>query len=155
MDTVGQLRHGRPPQRSALRLARIALLGKRNTFHGLFYTPSEIGSRASVQLAKGIGNGDPSLAVIWLGGDGQVDSEQVSRDVYELLSRSRIGTVVAVWADGAISAHRQLGFRYRSIGNGLREAPLTPFVSSPDLPSAWQIRERIDAAITRQLDAHG
>ena len=78
-----------------------------------------------------------------------LDSDALSREVYELLSHSRIGTVVAVWADGTTSAHRQLGFRYRSLGGGVREEPLVTFVSSPDLPSAREIAQRIDAATNR------
>ena len=75
-----------------------------------------------------------------------MDTEATAREVYELLSRSRLGTVVAVWNDGSISAHRELGFRYRSLGDGRREEPLITFVSAPELPPAWQIAERIEAA---------
>ena len=66
------------------------------------------------------------------------------------MAASRIGVVVAVWADGGISAHRQLGFRRRSLGDGEKEEPLVTFVTGPETPSAWTIQERLDSAYARR-----
>jgi len=77
-----------------------------------------------------------------------MDVESVSHEVFETLSHSQLGLVVAVWADGTVTAHRQLGFRDRKLENGLREAPATTFVRFSSLPSVHQIRERIEHALT-------
>ncbi|MGH2633798.1 MAG: hypothetical protein ACRDG3_10350 [Tepidiformaceae bacterium] len=78
-----------------------------------------------------------------------MDVESVSREVFEMLEHSQLGFVVAVWADGGVTAHRQLGFRDRPIADGRREAPLTSFVRFSSLPSVYEIQERIERAASQ------
>ena len=73
--------------------------------------------------------------------------EQVVNRVFAMLSDMRLGTVIAVWQDGGVSAHRDLGFRYRVLPSGEREVPVTTFVSFTEVPSVIEIRERIKAAV--------
>lgn len=74
------------------------------------------------------------------------EASSLAREVYAVLAGSRIGVVVAVWADGGVSAHRQLGFRHRSLPGGIREQPVMTFVAGPETPSAWDIEARLDEA---------
>ena len=72
--------------------------------------------------------------------------EQVVNRVFAMLTEMRLGTVVAVWADGGVSAHRDLGFRHRVRPEGEREEPVATFVSFTQVPSVLEIRERIKRA---------
>lgn len=72
--------------------------------------------------------------------------ERVVKQVFDMLQEVRIGTIVAVWGDGGVSAHRDLAFRYRTLPTGEREAPLTSFVSNGEIPSVTDIRDRIKQA---------
>ncbi len=64
----------------------------------------------------------------------------------EMLEEVRPGTIVAVWADGSVSAHRSLGFRYRTLPNGTREEPLTSFVKDLERPVLAPIEGRLRQA---------
>jgi len=77
-----------------------------------------------------------------------VDLERLSADIYEMLSGSPPGVVVALWADGTLSAHRQLGFRSRRLPDGTSEVPLAAFVSSSDPPGTTAIRARIEKGMS-------
>ena len=72
--------------------------------------------------------------------------EQIVNRVFALLTESRLGMVVAVWADGGVSAHRDLGFRARTLPSGEREQPVATFVSFTEVPSVVEIRERLKKA---------
>ena len=72
--------------------------------------------------------------------------ERVVKQVFDMLQEVRLGTIVAVWSDGGVSAHRDLGFRYRVLPNGQKEEALTTFVSDGFVPSVADIRERIKRA---------
>lgn len=78
-----------------------------------------------------------------------MDAESVSREVFEMLSQSQLGFVIAVWSNGEVSAHRQLGFRNRTVPDGRREAPLTSFVRFTSLPSVYDIKGRIERALSQ------
>lgn len=79
-----------------------------------------------------------------------VDIEAVAAEVYEMLGRVELGTVVAVWNDGSLSCHNHLGFRVRRLADGSREEPLTSFVAAGVRPYAREIAARIDAALERR-----
>lgn len=72
--------------------------------------------------------------------------ERVVMRVFEMLQEVRLGTVVAVWWDGGVSAHRDLGFRHRTLPSGKREEPVATFVKDNQLRSIIEIRERIKRA---------
>ena len=69
--------------------------------------------------------------------------ELVVNRVYEVLQEVRFGSVVAVWTDGGVSSHRDLGFRYRTLPSGAREEPVATFVRSSVVPTVREIRDRI------------
>ena len=73
--------------------------------------------------------------------------ERVVKQVFDMLQEVRLGTIVAVWSDGGVSAHRDLGFRFRVLPTGQREEPLTTFVADGTVPSVADIRERIKRAV--------
>lgn len=72
--------------------------------------------------------------------------ERVLRQVFDMLQEVRLGTVVAVWSDGGVSAHRDLGFRFRTLPSGRKEEALTTFIADGAVPSVTEIRERIKRA---------
>ena len=78
-----------------------------------------------------------------------MDVEALATRVYERLGTVRVGTVVAVWADGGISDHRHLGFRSRSLPDGRKEQPVTSFVAAGIRPYVQDIAARITAAFDR------
>ena len=84
-----------------------------------------------------------------------MDVESVAREVFETLSHAQLGLVIAVWEDGSVTAHRQLGFRDRKLANGFREAPLTSFVRFSSLLSVHQIRDRIERALAQPSRERG
>jgi hypothetical protein len=67
----------------------------------------------------------------------------VVQQVFDMLSEVRLGSVVAVWRDGGVSSHRDLGFRYRVLPSGEREEPVVTFVANNEARSVDMIRERI------------
>jgi hypothetical protein len=73
--------------------------------------------------------------------------DRVVTQVFTMLLEVRLGTVVAVWADGGVSAHRDLAFRHRMLPSGVRETPLATFVASAQVPSVVDIREQIKRAV--------
>ncbi len=81
------------------------------------------------------------------GSGGDVKLDRVVRQVYEMLMEVRLGTIVAVWWDGGVSAHRDLGFRQRVLPNGSRETPVVTFIADGQVPSVAEIRERIKKGI--------
>ncbi len=64
-----------------------------------------------------------------------------------MLAEVRPGTIVAVWQDGSVFAHRSLGFRFRTLPDGSREEPLTSFVKDVDGRSVASIDERLRRAL--------
>ena len=76
-----------------------------------------------------------------------MEVEDVAREVFRELQEARLGTVVAVWRDGGVSAHRHLGFRHRRLPDGSREQPLTSFVKDLRVFSVADIRARIERAL--------
>ena len=78
-----------------------------------------------------------------------VNIEEVAAEVYELLGRVELGTVVAVWHDGSLSTHDHLGFRTRRVAGGYSEEPVTSFVASGVRPYARDIAARIEVALDR------
>lgn len=78
-----------------------------------------------------------------------MDVEALATRVYELLGTVPVGTVVAVWADGGVSDHRHLGFRFRTLPGGKREEPVTSFVAAGIRPYVQDIAARITAAFER------
>jgi|GEM_PF-6847121 len=75
--------------------------------------------------------------------DGGIRLDRVVLRVFEMLREVRLGTVVAVWWDGGVSAHRDLAFRHRVLPSGKREEPIATFVADGRLMSVTDIRERI------------
>jgi len=73
--------------------------------------------------------------------------ERVAKQLFEMLEEVRLGTIVAVWRDGSVSAHRSLGFRYRTLPDGSREEPMTSFVKEGEVRSVAMILTRIQRAI--------
>ena len=71
----------------------------------------------------------------------------VVNEVFRVLDEVRPGTVVAIWPDGSVSAHRSLGFRHRVTPEGMREEPVTSFVRATELPSVREIEERLRHAL--------
>lgn len=69
--------------------------------------------------------------------------DRIVLQVFEMLREVRLGTVVAVWWDGGVSAHRDLAFRHRVLPSGQREAPIATFVADGRMVSVTDIRERI------------
>jgi hypothetical protein len=78
-----------------------------------------------------------------------MDVDALALEVYDLLGTVRVGTVVAVWADGTVSDHRHLGFRYRTLPDGKHEEPVTSFVAAGIRPYVQDIAARINAAFER------
>ena len=74
---------------------------------------------------------------------GGIRLDRVVLRVFEMLREVRLGTVVAVWWDGGVSAHRDLAFRHRILPSGERETPIATFVADGGLVSVTEIRERI------------
>jgi hypothetical protein len=72
----------------------------------------------------------------------------VVKQVFDMLMEVRLGSVVAVWRDGGVSSHRDLGFRHRVLPSGEREEPVITFVKNNDVRSVTEIRERILKALT-------
>ena len=72
--------------------------------------------------------------------------DRVVTQVFTMLQEVRLGTVVAVWADGGVSAHRDLAFRHRVLPTGRRETPIATFVATNSVPSVVDIREQIKHA---------
>ncbi|MEO6101196.1 MAG: hypothetical protein ABIQ34_12860 [Tepidiformaceae bacterium] len=73
--------------------------------------------------------------------------DRIAQRVFEMLAEVRPGTIVAVWQDGAVSAHRSLGFRFRTLPDGSREEPLTSFVKGVDGRSVASIGEQLRLAV--------
>jgi hypothetical protein len=73
--------------------------------------------------------------------------DRVVTQVFNMLQEVRLGTIVAVWADGGVSAHRDLAFRHRVLPDGRRESPLATFVATSDVPSVVAIRDQIKRAV--------
>ena len=67
----------------------------------------------------------------------------VVKQVFDMLREVRLGSVVAVWRDGGVSSHRDLGFRHRVLPSGEREEPVVTFVANNEVRSLTEIRERI------------
>jgi hypothetical protein len=78
-----------------------------------------------------------------------MDVDELAAAVYERLGIVDIGTVVAIWANGEITAHRHLGFRFRVLPDGKRESPVTSFVAAGIRPYIQDIAARIKAAFDR------
>ncbi len=72
--------------------------------------------------------------------------DRIARRVLEMLEEVRPGTIVAVWADASVSAHRSLGFRCRTLPNGMREEPLTSFVKELERSALGSIEGRLRQA---------
>ncbi len=81
--------------------------------------------------------------------------EFVVNRVFEVLQEVRFGSVVAVWTDGGVSSHRNLGFRYRTLPSGAREEPVATFVRSSVVPTVREIRDRILHAAGLEDMRHG
>jgi hypothetical protein len=77
------------------------------------------------------------------GMNGGIRLDRIVLRVFEMLREVRLGTVVAVWWDGGVSAHRDLAFRYRVLPSGQREEPIATFVADGGMVSVAEIRERI------------
>lgn len=75
--------------------------------------------------------------------DGGIRLDRVVLRVFEMLREVRLGTIVAVWWDGGVSAHRDLAFRHRILPSGEREQPIATFVADGKMVSVTEIRERI------------
>lgn len=82
-------------------------------------------------------------AVVVDGPEGTLRLEFVVNRVYETLTEARLGSVVAVWSDGGVSAHRDLAFRFRRLPDGSREEPVVTFVRNGSMPTVREIRDRI------------
>ena len=64
--------------------------------------------------------------------------ERVVKQVFDMLQEVRLGTVVAVWSDGGVSAHRDLGFRYRTLPSDTDALGPGLFVATARTPGGSQ-----------------
>ena len=79
-----------------------------------------------------------------------MDVEAAATAAYDSLTRSDLGTVVAVWESGEVSVHDQLAFRRRMLPGGTHEEPLVTFVRFTSGVSRRAISERIAAALKKR-----
>ena len=76
--------------------------------------------------------------------------EDVTDEASRELEAAALGTVVAVWRSGEVSAHRNLGFRHRLLPDGSREEPLTSFIKAQREFSLAELKARIEQALSSQ-----
>lgn len=76
--------------------------------------------------------------------------EDVADEAFRELEAAALGTVLAVWRSGEVSAHRHLGFRHRLLADGSREEPLTSFVKARREFLLEEVKARIERALSLQ-----
>ena len=64
------------------------------------------------------------------------------------LMAAALGTVVAVWRSGEVSAQRNLGFRHPPLPDGSHEEPLTSFAKDSRRWALSEIQGRIERALS-------
>ena len=80
----------------------------------------------------------------------ELSKDEVVGRVVDGLTGAPLRSVVAVWLDGEVSAHRDLAFRFRYLPGGNREEPLATFLRNVQIRSESELRSRIERALKRR-----